>query len=440
MVFVEQPEYRTAKAKIYRDNVTGERRAVLSAHDQHYWDAATWQNVAEAFENDGAEGFTQRVDKVRHTIRVMDDGSRRWYPRRNVPGEYVTIGPLEWNNAGTWQVLTLGSVSRAGNVLTWDQTNFTLRVTSTWRGVKIEIILKTSVAARPFRWPISLTGLTRNGFDLISSTDSTVVADVSPATAVAANGANLPISTSIAAGYVTFTGNQAAMDAAAYPVTIDPTFTSPQTSGDLVTYMRDDEATLDHSTQTIMRVGHFGTPQNDRGLLKFDLSSITGPVTVSSATLDLWVDAAYNAATHNLYRCKRAITETGTWNAYDGTNAWTTAGAGDTTNDREATSVGSATTTGAEGAGTQKTVTLTNSAVEEWINGTVTNNGLVMIASTEASNTLMDWRSDDNATAANRPLLTIVYTSGGGGPDTPELYGRPGGLSASRQLHQLLSI
>src|SRR3990167_4779758 len=82
-----------------------------------------------------------------------------------------------------------------------------------------------------------------------------------------------------------------------------------------------------------------------RTLIKFDLSSIPNSSIITVATLrvyDTGSDLTSNTRTMFANRSKRAWTETGaTWNKYDGTNNWATAGGGTNADDVELANIGS---------------------------------------------------------------------------------------------------
>lgn len=151
-----------------------------------------------------------------------------------------------------------------------------------------------------------------------------------------------------------------------------------------------------------------------RALIKFDLSSIPAGSTIDDATLSLWVqaDVSSNTRTKRVYRVIQAWTEAGAnWNTYDGSNAWATAGCGDTTNDREATDIGSASMGASESIGTEIQFTLTAAKIQEMITGGVfTNNGFIIVTDTESAD-YYQFDSSDGATAGERPKLVINYTS-----------------------------
>lgn len=152
-----------------------------------------------------------------------------------------------------------------------------------------------------------------------------------------------------------------------------------------------------------------------RVLIKFDLSSLPSDATIISATLSLYAtsDLSDNARTFRVYRQKRAWVEgtqdnavntTGaSWNEYSPGNSWQTAG-GFGANDCEQTDIGSRAFTATETLSQFKDFTLTPTTKSALDLG----NGWLVKADTEA-NDAYGFPSSDNATAANRPKLVIVY-------------------------------
>lgn len=153
-----------------------------------------------------------------------------------------------------------------------------------------------------------------------------------------------------------------------------------------------------------------GGTQKRRSLIKFDLSGIDSTAIFDTVTLKLYKDVSdlsSNTRTMRVYRVKRAWSQAGcTWNKYDGTNNWSTAGCGDTTNDRDGTDIGSISMPDVTSAG-YKEITLTPSSVNDWINGGMTNNGMVVIMDTETD----DMQRFDGPTPgySNPPILSITY-------------------------------
>ena len=193
-----------------------------------------------------------------------------------------------------------------------------------------------------------------------------------------------------------------------------------------LTLQPDDTIGFDSFIVGIAPTSNFGTVTNlfigekntevgvvGRGLIKFDLSSIPADATINLATLDFTViaDWSSNARTMRAYRLKLNWTESGvTWNKYDGTNAWGTAGATGA-NDIDTTSMGSCAFTATESIGTVKQFIFDNAEFTKLINGTNTNYGWLFKMDTEADDAY-DLASSGHATAAYRPKLVVVYNEG----------------------------
>lgn len=147
-------------------------------------------------------------------------------------------------------------------------------------------------------------------------------------------------------------------------------------------------------------------------LIKFDLSSITGPVTVSSASLDLRIKSGLsgdNCSSH-VRRLLRDWTETGsTWLKYDGVNSWGTAGAANTTTDITASDDGSKSDSGISSPVTH-TISNIATLVQGWINGTYANQGMSIFSDAEGDADGAVGDSED-VTSSNRPKLTVTYTA-----------------------------
>ena len=182
-------------------------------------------------------------------------------------------------------------------------------------------------------------------------------------------------------------------------------------------------ATTNYNADTNLCVDYNGdgcqTPTTGihRTLMQWDISTILS-CTVSSASITVNNNITNgDSATirYGVQALRRNWTETGvTWNTYDGTNSWTTAGAGDTTNDRYATDLMNGNSDGGWGRGTPLgSITFDFdsdgvSAIQDWINGTVTNNGIIVADNSSSDTNAFIWRQRGYATTSSRPKLTIV--------------------------------
>ncbi len=418
MAWLELPALRTAKAKHYRDDVSGLYRAVLTLHDQHYHDGSAWQEVDEAIVDDATRtGYIAKADRMRHAVWFGSGGERAWYPRREVTTEYVTAGKPDYWTGSRWRAWNLTGLVRGTNAVTWETADYRVTLTSIWRRVKLEIVLKTTAAPTRIRFPLALTGLAFSGWDLLSGSER--VGSIDPPTAADATGAVVPISASYTGGYYELALTPGA---AVYPITVDPTFTDGN-GGDINTamdtYMAQWSPTSGLDGESSLQTIANGTSLQ-RALIQFDLSSIAASAACVSAALSLRaivLDGAGAGAAHSVYPVYRPWTETGAcWNYYAGTSVWGTAGCADTVNDRAATACG--TFNAPATAPNTVTCNLNTDTVQSWF-GSNTNHGLLIKADSETAWDRVCYASSDNGTAADRPQLVVEWTESASGISIP---------------------
>lgn len=195
-------------------------------------------------------------------------------------------------------------------------------------------------------------------------------------------------------------------------------------------------STLNRGAHVGFSIGYnFGAFSFFRGLIQFPLTSILPQAIIIDATLSLYryFDRSTNARTMSFYRMKQSWLEgtgndtaTGdgaTWNTYDGTHNWQTAGASGA-NDVESSAIGSkampaGTNSGASYATPQwDDISLNVTLVQGWVSGTFANNGMCGRMATEVSD-CWQFYSSDFSTASLRPQLVVIYTLPGGAPINP---------------------
>ena len=148
-----------------------------------------------------------------------------------------------------------------------------------------------------------------------------------------------------------------------------------------------------------------------RVLIEFNLSSIPANASISSATLTMYATAKGSAdAVVNISKITNSWVEgTGagsktsdgaTWDNRSGTQLWTTAGG-----DYGTITWGSTTITGIDQFFTWNITEL----VKGWINGTYTNEGMLLRTTTTSSGTT-SFASSDYANSSRRPQLNVTYT------------------------------
>ena len=230
-ILAEHPEAtvhaRTSHGLTMRiaDAPDGRRRFVLTSclGSLHYHDGQGYQEINTDWLASDDAGFVDFTDRAAYRLYSDANGRRRIYPRREVTNEYVEFARPQYYD-GAWKDLPVGSRTRSGDTLTWDRPAFGLKLQLTPSGLRKEIVLKTSQAARRIRWPVSLTGLSWSDWTLVSNADASVVARVGRplVTADASGPLTEPraIECSYANGAVEFTADLTGLT---FPVTIDPT-------------------------------------------------------------------------------------------------------------------------------------------------------------------------------------------------------------------------
>lgn len=136
--------------------------------------------------------------------------------------------------------------------------------------------------------------------------------------------------------------------------------------------------------------------------LRWDVSAIPNTSTIDEVTITLNVLNATNSRGYYVYPLARSWEEAhATWNDYDDALPWQVAGASGSL-DRAATPVAKwvPLVTG------QQTFSINPALVQSWVNDSSTNHGILI--ANEANSNGVDFNCRE-ATAANRPRLTVVY-------------------------------
>lgn len=200
----------------------------------------------------------------------------------------------------------------------------------------------------------------------------------------------------------------------------DNTTGSPTgTAGVNSTMVREGSATTNYGSNSSFEVTKWDVADHTHSLVKFDLSSVTGPVTVTSVTVGIYLNTD-GGGTHNvdMRRVLRNWVENqATWNIYATASSWTTAGALSDGNDRVGTASGQIASIGATIQ--YYTVSQTSGGlvddVQGWINGTFSNYGWHLSRNGAGNDNTYKTFTSDDGTNGQRPYLTVVYTPGLGG-------------------------
>ncbi len=226
--------------------------------------------------------------------------------------------------------------------------------------------------------------------------------------------------------YVTVRFPKAWIDAAVYPIALDPTLTDGY-GGDVTTaydtHIRENSAGSNYGTTTTLIVCSNAT-QRMNALLKFTLTSLSG-YTINSATLSIYNAFQYTSnLAYSFHRIKVANgswTETGCqwnfevgsptnsrWAGDTGNDGGTDAGCSVSGTDYEATAIGTFTYTANTAANTKHDITLNATQVQSLVDDG--DYGLIMILTTASIFGNYGWQSSDHATTGVRPVLVVDYS------------------------------
>ena len=184
------------------------------------------------------------------------------------------------------------------------------------------------------------------------------------------------------------------------------------------TYMQQVNPTLNYHTSSTFSVTSWAVGDNARGVVKFGgLSNVTGPVTVTSASI--FLRSANTTATQvfALHRIKLALDATQlSWNNRLTGTPWPVAGAFDSAS-IDTTPVASVTGL-TNGNWAEFTGAAVAALVAGWINGTLPNEGVLIKRNPEAEDAVpSSFMSSQSGTSVSRPYLVFTYEPAGPPPN-----------------------
>jgi hypothetical protein len=415
MAWIEDITKRTQKSKRFYDANTGKWKAEFAIADIHYRDGTAWQDIDETIINDGTGGFDKKCDKTRHIFRVGTGGNQRWQPRRDAATEYVDITQIEYHGVtGNWKTLNLPAAVWKQQGASWDMDYLYAEIINTWHQVKTSFIMQDNRCPTRLRFAISLVGLTLNTttWEFTSITDGLVWGSIPPPKFTDANELDCPVTTTYSGGYIEWSVD---VTGKTYPISsMSLTFTDG-TGGDVDTrkntYIRADTPDTEYSAWTTLYLGlRGGITQDQRILIRFDLSEIPTGSTCASATLTLYCYGGRANAPYNLYEIRSEKTgwvETATWNHYEGTSDWTAAGCSDTTHDRQASPIAQLVIPDPSVEGYLNTTNFDLPSIEAWFGAS--NNGLIIIDADTTDWYYTSFNSGDYWESIKRPKFVVEY-------------------------------
>lgn len=273
----------------------------ISGADVSYRDDdGKWKPISTKFSAKSSD-FAFAADRLNHKIEVGVGRERRWYPRREVTDEYLTLGKPEYYNPknNKWQHL---NIIRSGLKRDADDddtveldTNqdLTVLMHSRWNGLKVDYVLGSDKAPTRYRFSVGIVGLEYRD-DKLYGKDGELVGILTPTIARDANDTELSAFDKYDGEYLEF-GVEAADDAA-YPITLDPDFSGSTADGYVYGYnasystARSTSNNFSSTVNNNIGQGFFSdTHHTYRAFLKFDTSNIPDSDAITQVNLKLTV-------------------------------------------------------------------------------------------------------------------------------------------------------
>ena len=373
----------------------GTRQLILQA-GQNYQDRDTgeWKAHEPSIALDNLVPGFSRSQKTAQTWKRFGKGRLRFGFKQ---GLYVTYA-----GRGMAAVDPVVSGDTATYADAWPSAD--LRVKVYPEGVKEDIILKDATAPKSFTFDLAELGAVNatqvgNTVEYIETLTGKVVGRIPEPFAVDAKGVRGPVTLTLAGSAVTLAVDSAwlADPARVWPVVLDPTTTiQPDPTAGKDAFISSVNPTANYGTDTNLHAGALASDKR-RSLLQFALPAIPVGSAVSVAGLMLYLVGGdtgdYNIDAYNV---------TSTWD--ESTVNWN--------NQPSLSASASATVV----ASTTYNIWLTwsiISLVQGWVNGTLSNYGVVLVNASETLNNTSKafWSSDYTTDTTLRPKLVITYTA-----------------------------
>jgi len=194
-------------------------------------------------------------------------------------------------------------------------------------------------------------------------------------------------------------------------------------SGVVDAKIKENSATTNYGSGFDLEPVAYSSGDHTATLIRFDgISNISASENVTSATLYGYLEAdAGTAYDVTIEEMLQAWTEAGcTWNTYDGSNNWNTAGALGAGTDYDSTGLG--TTSVGTTTGQYYALTLSAAHIEDIIDGTISSDeGFKLTQSSSINGFLFKVLTSSEGADGQRPELVLVTTAGGGGATTRKL-------------------
>lgn len=189
-----------------------------------------------------------------------------------------------------------------------------------------------------------------------------------------------------------------------FPVTVDPTAIATGPTQTTDASLLESVPDSGYGGSEGIFIGEYAAwpGYDNRGVLRFDLSEVPADAKVLQAKLGLksYYTESSTEKEMSVHALTHEFTHDATWNDYDGTNAWGSAG-GDFDSEPAAVS--------AVGASLGWEYWYPTELVQEWVEGSRENHGLLLRDMPGEPNNGTEFRSSEYGTAADRPYVDVMW-------------------------------
>jgi hypothetical protein len=418
----ELPNLRTANSDTFLQS-DGSRLLQIAAHQINYQHNGAWQPIETNLVPGAGGSWEPAASPMPVSLPV------------GLAGKAVKIGP-----AGRQLSLALQGAEGASGVSTGNERSYLAALkdvnvgfATTPRSVRETLTLASAAAPSEYRYSLALDAgmhatLNPGGSVTVRDSEGQIAYSIAAPTINDSSGKrHLPSTAPVhyqlnAAGtLLTLVVDRAwlAAPSRVFPVKIDPdvyfgalkdcTITSNSYEN---TELCGDPLWVGHSSEANF---------TDRALLQYDLSSVPLGSKILSSSIAMWLRSATPSTPVQIDAYgidKHEFTSSTTWNRYDGTHAWTTAGG-----DHLKTLAGS-TLVKPEYEGGWVSIGF-SPQVEQWVRDPSSNFGILLKAHDETVNATDEFMQTDNGESEPEPDIHIVYEPQMGNPPNEAMFEEP---------------
>jgi RHS repeat-associated protein len=405
---VEIPALRTRSSRTYQAP-NGSYVAVISAGAVNYRDAnGSWQAIDNTLEPTNVQGYGAQNRANRYRLMLPSD---------------LSAAPVQVQQGSDWVAFSLAGSHGPGHIRGATETftdalpNTDLAYTATGDSVKEALTLGSPTAPSSFVYHLTYaSGLTprvnsRGGVDFLRGNEvpfSFAPPVMNDAAGASSHALTFSLTKTVDGYDLTLSADPDWLHSPqrSFPVVVDPTLNFAGASADC--YLVNASPDTNYcGIGTNLDVGSSGSSVS-RALLKWNLDTVPASAIVLDAKMSLYLQSAANgtAVSVGAHHVTSAWDLWSTWNKRDVTNTWTAPGG-----DFVANTAGGNAPTSVGAAGNWYSWRFTQLA-QDWLNGTVDNDGVLLKSENESVQNMLRFSSSSDLSFMPTLRITYGYATG----------------------------